>query len=240
MMIIIVILVLILLVSNIASNDDINVLLSIAYKEANAGNIRSAAKTFNKAAVIATSKGDVNMASQLYFNCAHAYSQLMDHNNAIEAYKKCLQISNNAFRPCHIKIASAYRDIEDFISVQKHLLQAIEMEPSNPDAYNYMAQILNNLKQFNKSITYYEAAIALSPKDPNLYAHIGDTYSNAKQILKAMSAFKKGIELSPQFSLPYTNWFTSLDNALTLTRSRNGLFVSIGLPKLPLMHLKIG
>lgn len=198
----------------LSSSNDIDTLISLAYKEANAGNIAKAANSFYDAAMLASN--DIKIASQLFFNSAHAYSQVMDYNNAIKSYKKCLDISNNRFRPCHIKIASVYRDIEDNNNCQKHLLIAIDMEPSNPDAYSYLAQILNNIKQFNKSITYYEAAITRSPNDPNLYTHVGDTYSNTRQAMKALNSYKKGLELSQKNTLSYINaligvYFTCLD-----------------------------
>lgn len=198
------------------SSDSVDDLISLAYKEARSGNVKAAASRFHQAADIASSKGDISTSAQLYFNSGHAYNQLIDYPNAIKSYKNCLKVSKNSFRPCHIKMASVYRDIEDMDNAQKHLLKAIDMEPKNADAFSYLAQILNNMKQFNKSIEYYKAAIARSPQDPNLWGYLGDTYSNTKQISNALHAFKKGLDLSQQNSLSHINaliglYFSSLD-----------------------------
>lgn len=201
---------------SIESSNGVDKFINLAYKEAKAGNIKVAADLFFEAANISSDNDDNKVASQLYFNSGHAYSQLLDHKNAIKAYKKCLEVSRNGFRPCHIKIASVYRDIEDFENVQNHLLIAIDIEPSNADAYSYLAQILNNMKKFNQSITYYEAALARTPKDASLWGFVGDTYSNTKQVMKALNAYRKGLDLAQPNSLAYINsliglYFTSLD-----------------------------
>ena len=91
------------------SVDDIDVMISIAYKEARAGNIKAAASTFHKAADISSNRGNVSTSIQLYFNTGMAYSQINDYPNAIKSYKRCLELSKNSFRPCHIKVASVYR-----------------------------------------------------------------------------------------------------------------------------------
>jgi tetratricopeptide (TPR) repeat protein len=108
---------------------------------------------------------------EAYFNAAYMYQLSNSIPDSIYAYEKCIQVKN--FRPCHIKLASIYKDLEDFSNVQKYLHLAIKLDPNNPDAYTYLADTLNNFKFFEQAINMYIEATRRSASDPNLYSSLG-------------------------------------------------------------------
>ncbi len=78
---------------------------------------------------------------ELYYNAARAYQESRNVIKSKMYYLKCLELSNNAARACHIKIASLYRDLDEFNLVQAHLQYAIQLEPNNYDAYSYLGML---------------------------------------------------------------------------------------------------
>ena len=136
-----------------------------------------------------------------------------DFESAIINFEKCLELKPE-LRACHLKAAQIFRDTENHNKVQYHLQMAIKIAPKVPDAYSYLADTYNNLKQFDLAIATYQQAIDLlvvksvdpasapAPPPPppdalvTLYCSLGDTYSNAKQAAASLTSFDKAREAS--------------------------------------------
>ena len=89
--------------------------------------------------------------AELYYNAARAYQESGNLVKSKMYYLKCLELSDNAARVCHIKIASLYRDLDEINLVQVHLQYAIQLDPSNFDAYSYLGTFSTNI-QYNLRI----------------------------------------------------------------------------------------
>ena len=155
-------------------------------------------------------------SNELKYNAGMAYLHLGRVQQALEYLEACQK-----FRPALIKLASIYRDVGDSEAVQRQLRAAMALEPGNPDAYSYMGDTYNNLKQFELAIGMYERALKLiddqqkqqqqggQPRPPplteiiTLLKHIGDAYMNAKAPDKAISYYRRALGFShPRYRLP--------------------------------------
>jgi tetratricopeptide (TPR) repeat protein len=128
-------------------------------------------------------------------------------SKAIISYKKCYEL---LYRECALKLASIYRDMNDYRSVQIYLHQAIEWEPTNYNAYNYLGDTYNNLQQFQLAIDNYNLSIhyleisklsfqQIISEKMTILTSLGDTYLNKKEYLSAYNSYNKGISLITQY-----------------------------------------
>lgn len=143
--------------------------------------------SFNEAGHYFKILGDLLKSSEAYYNAGLAYYQGNNYHQASIIWDLCSK-SPYKYRPCVIKLASIYRDMENHIETQRLLLLAIKLDPKQPDAYSYLADTYNNLKQFSLAIEYYQKALAISP-DMRLMMSLGDTYMNIKQYENATEIF---------------------------------------------------
>lgn len=183
-----------------ADGTNVEALQGLAISLANIGELSRAAKMFSSAAAHFPQR-----AHELYYNAGLAYQQSSSIGDAIGAYTNCLSASKGTYRPCHIKIASCYRDIEEYGLVQTHLSEAIKLDSKSHDAYFYLGDTLNNLKHFSRAVEMYDMSLKLKPDNTNVWIAKGDTYSNMKKINLAVECYKKARILSPPTSQVHLN-----------------------------------
>lgn len=178
--------------------NNIDVLQGAAVLFANIGKFDQAAKLFDSAV-------SIKPAPELFFNAGRAHYESGNLMSAITSFHKCSSIKSSIARQCHLKLAQCYRDVEKFDDVQTHLLIAIQMDPKQGDAYSYLADTYNNLKQFKKAIEAYDTALQfVSPRAVEQRAALwhakGDAFSNLKSPHEALSSYTKALELAPKGS----------------------------------------
>jgi len=83
---------------------------------------------------------------------------------------------------------------------------AIEMSPSNPFPYLYLASL--NEKSFlpedlQKALAGYEKAVSLSPNDFRLWLRLGQIRERSGDSERAEKAFRKALTLAPNYSEPH-------------------------------------
>jgi tetratricopeptide (TPR) repeat protein len=133
----------------------------------------------------------------IIFNSGQMYLKSGSFQDAIRMFQQCSSYSSRVQRQCHIKLAQCYRDYDRHDLVQIHLKHAIDIDPKNPDAYNYLADTYNNIKQFKLALGTYMQAIEMSGShvDPSLWIAVGDTYSNLKNIKQSLISYRKALKI---------------------------------------------
>lgn len=134
---------------------------------------------FLEAAEMFQSGGQLNNIPNFFLNAGMIYQQINLDTKALDVYHKCLSVSPQ-FRPCHIKLASLYNKFQNINEVQKHLQIAIMLDPSDFNAYVYLGDVYNNIKQFMMAIDAYKKAASLAQNKNMIYGAIADTYNNLK------------------------------------------------------------
>ena len=85
----------------------------------------------------------------------------------------------------------------------KQFLIVLSEEPTNEQAYYYVASCYDALGQESEAIAYYEKAIALGIDDSGAYIGLGSTYRIVGRLEDARNMLEKGRERFPeQHALP--------------------------------------
>lgn len=81
---------------------------------------------------------------------------------------------------------------------QHHLQIAIKLDPNDFEAYMYLGDVLNNLKQFLMAIESYKKAVPLAwgPAAAKVLESIADTYGNLKQHNNASRYYEDALRAS--------------------------------------------
>jgi protein O-GlcNAc transferase len=138
------------------------------------GKFQDAASYFERA-------GERTKMHQFFMNAGMMYQEGQLWEHAKRAFKHCIDMVPS-FRPCHIKAAGVFHFLGDFMGAQHHLQIAIKLDPEDFEAYSYLGDVLNNLKQFRLAIESYQKAarLASGPAAARVLESIADTYGNLK------------------------------------------------------------
>lgn len=190
-------------------------LQGVAISSINMGDVSNAVDYFERAL-------NVRSEPELHYNVGRVYIQLGDLDSAFSHFSECSATPSSIQRECHLKLAQLHRDIGNIKEVQLHLHAAIKLDPTRPDAYNYLADTLNNLKQFKMALDMYDKALKYAPGSATLWNSKGDVFTNMKQPFEAAECFKKAMKYSSRKSREYYNAVSGyFFSALELSNWRN-------------------
>jgi tetratricopeptide (TPR) repeat protein len=117
-------------------------------------------------------------------------------NNMIKEFQNALLIKND-FQANRL-ISIAYAGLEDDENRLKYLLLASESNPDTALGWVDLGFYYRNLKEYEKSIEYFEKALKVDPENTNaltLYAECLD-FSGKKE--QAIAAYKNANEVNPE------------------------------------------
>ena len=98
-------------------------------------------------------------------------------------------------------------DKKDYVEAERLYKKAIELDPSDSDAYNNLG-VLNykHKKDYVEAERLYRKAIELDPNNSGVYLNFGNLNSDVKKdYVEAERLYKKAIELAPSDSGAYNN-----------------------------------
>ncbi len=79
---------------------------------------------------------------------------------------------------------------EDWKRAEIALKRAIDKDPTDADAYNYLGYTYRQLKRFDEALTAYKEALRLNPEHRGAHEYIGEAYLALKQPVKAREHLK--------------------------------------------------
>ncbi|MCD7879501.1 MAG: tetratricopeptide repeat protein [Candidatus Gastranaerophilales bacterium] len=147
---------------------------------------------------------------------AAAYQYLGNNINAIENYKKAMELdSKNADIPFYI--ASLYANSGDDEKARQYLEIALSKNPSNSQAKelsdylaqkqaaDYLTQAVNmyDSGKYKESIPLFDKIINLSPDNGNAYYYRALAYDGINSYQKAISDYKSALKYSPDMIIAY-------------------------------------
>jgi tetratricopeptide (TPR) repeat protein len=179
---------------------DFQALQGAAVSSINMGDVRYAVHYFEQALALQSEP-------ELHYNVGRIFLQIGDFSKALPHFESCSAQPSAVQRECHLKLAQLFRDMGNQQKVQLHLQYAIQLDPKRPDAYIYLADTYNNLKQFKLAIETYDKAILIAPKNAVIWNSKGDTHINLKQGLQSIECYKKGMAFSRKGSREYYDAF---------------------------------
>jgi tetratricopeptide (TPR) repeat protein len=82
---------------------------------------------------------------------------------------------------------------------ESFLQKAIELDPTNADAFYNLGKLYSSKKEYAKAIQSYDKATELAPSSPDAFFNLGFLYYGKKDYPKAEALFLKVTELQPAY-----------------------------------------
>ena len=140
----------------------------------------------------------------LYLNLGVVYSKKREYDNAIENYKKIIEL-NPKNDTAYGRIGVMYGLKEDYGNAIDNLKKAIELNPQNSIAYDNLGVVYSKKEEYDKAIENCKKAIELNPQYGNAYGNLGAIYGQKKDYGNAIDNLKKAIKLNSKDDNTYEN-----------------------------------
>jgi tetratricopeptide (TPR) repeat protein len=130
-------------------------------------------------------------------------------NEAIENYRKAIQINPNSAVPLYslgLALAAQGRLDEAIENYRK----AIQINPNYSDALNNLGNALTDQGRLDEAIENYRKAIQLNPNDCKVLNNLGGALLHQGRFDEAIESFRKAIRINPDYAEAQYN----LGNAL--------------------------
>lgn len=155
---------------------------------------------------------------------AGCYSELNNHKQALEYYKKILEKSPNNLDALE-GAAGEYLDLNDEVQSKVYLNKILTIDPQNANAKQALLAFKEgeSAKEFDNAIALYEkkdyvnamnAFNKIATQDPqNAYAFYYKAliFDDQKKLMEAILNYKKAVALDPKFSLAFYGLAIALD-----------------------------
>lgn len=96
-----------------------------------------------------------------------------------------------------VKKADAAMANGDLKSGEQLLIQALSLDPSNPDAYHKLGLLYLKQEQFGKAEMMYQKLVTSAKEDPVYFSNLAVALYQQKKLEGAKTHYKKSIELDP-------------------------------------------
>jgi serine/threonine-protein kinase len=107
--------------------------------------------------------------------------------------------------PVYVTLGILHRDTGKYEEAVKEFHQALQLEPSNPDAYRELALAYEKLGRLEEAEAAYKKAIELKPDYWSGYSHLGAFYWYQARYSETEKMWLKVIELTPDNTSGYFN-----------------------------------
>lgn len=119
------------------------------------------------------SKNDEAMKA---YKLGNAASKKENHKEAIEHYKKAIEIDPE-FVFAYDNLGLSYRKLEDFDNAITAYQKSLEIDPNGKMPLQNIAVAYQYKKEYNKAIEAYKKLSELDSKDPEIYYGLGNVYA---------------------------------------------------------------
>lgn len=151
-----------------------------------------------------------------YMGIAAAYQSLKDNAQAINYYKKAMELApKNDELPFYI--ASIYANSNDFVNAKQYLEIALSKNPLNRQAKELQKYItdketeglltqavgLYDSQKYNEAITMFGKILQVNPANATVYYYRAMAYDALSDFNKAISDYKSVLKYAPEMAIAY-------------------------------------
>ena len=123
------------------------------------------------------------------------YYVLQDYPNALDHYKKSLEIDSN-FASSYNSLGYIYMGMNNYADAEKSFKRYIELIPNEANPYDSYAEFLLMQSRFDESIEQYNKAIQTDPEFITALIGIGNNYIFKKDFKKAREYYQQDYDKS--------------------------------------------
>ncbi|TDT45439.1 signal transduction histidine kinase [Maribacter spongiicola] len=191
-------------------------------------------RKINKQAILLNQRiKDSSAIGNAYWDLAFFFERYNVKDSAFYNYSEALDIFNynddkSSIGQLHLNIATIQMKIKDYTVSEANAVKAIEKFKFIKDdkklsrGYNLLGILLNDLEEYDKSLSYYKESLFYLKKTPSsnieeatLINNIGVTYRNNEQYLKAIENFEDVLRTNNLFVKNPSLYAKALSNLAT-------------------------
>jgi len=156
-----------------------------------------AVEYIKRAAIIAPS-------DYFYFNLGNMYLCKKEINDAIESFKKAVEIKpDNA--DAHLSLGDAYREKHENDNAVGCYRQVIKYDKTNYMAYLALGTLLLEMEQVEEASETIEEVLRIKPDEAEILLNLGLYYEKENMYDKAFEIYNKILQLKPDSYKAYLN-----------------------------------
>ncbi|MDR4988401.1 MAG: tetratricopeptide repeat protein [Bacteroidales bacterium] len=141
--------------------------------------------------------------NDVYLTKGGIYSQLQDHNKAIEEYNKAVT-DTDQLDHIYCNIAIEYENLGNFDKTLEYLDKALKINPDNDLAIYEAAYCFDLLSLTEEGISFFHRLIDRNPYSTEAWFNLGVSYINAGQYARALDALEYSLAIDDKHE---HSWF---------------------------------
>ena len=130
------------------------------------------------------------------------YSELGQHEQAVEDYNKAISLKNDNANAYHSR-GIAYDSLNQHQRAIEDFNEAISLNPDHTNAYHSRGIAYGSLNQYQRAIEDFNEAISLKPDNVAAYITRGLAYYKLNHYQRAIEDFNEVIRLNPDNTYAY-------------------------------------
>ena len=182
-----------------------------------AKNIRAEGEFAASAYEFIQSSQDTEIQEDCYTQIGELYTILGNPQQAVDYFKKSLQINNNNASN-HLKLAKAYDSLGEaelankeynhtlnvaendkalMLELESIWIKKIGLNANNAEAHTNLGAVYQKLGDYPKALQEYSKAKAINPKNLTTRFNIGTLYQNQKEYQLAINSYDEVLQFEP-------------------------------------------
>lgn len=134
-------------------------------------------------------------SARIHNNLAMAYSEVDRHRDAIQEYKKAIELAD-IYPQTHHNLGNTYRQLNQLDQAEQEFKKAIEMNPNFFISYPYLIELYIKQTKYETALELADTLIERSPNQIDWYLIRGQILIKLDQPEEANQSFAKALELS--------------------------------------------
>jgi tetratricopeptide (TPR) repeat protein len=155
-------------------------------------------------------KKEKQQLAEKYFEQGLTYANKGDYVEAIESYKKVIELKPD-YADAYYNLGLTYYNQGDYAEAIVSYKKAIELNPNFVLAYFNLGSAYDDNGDYAKAIASYKKAIELKPDYVKAYNNLGIIYGEQGDYVESIESLKKAIELKPDYAEAYNSLGVSYD-----------------------------
>ena len=140
---------------------------------------------------------------QSYYSLGIIYTDMQEHDKAVENYNKALEI-NNQSSEAHNNLANLFSFLNN-PEAEFHYKKTIELIPNEIYPRLNFSNYLIKSNKFSESLKYLKELIDMGFESKEVYNSLGVSYKGLNDDESASKMFHKSLEIDPGFTLAQKN-----------------------------------
>lgn len=137
--------------------------------------------------------------SSIHSDLGKIFFMMGQNSKAFNKFRKAYDLNNQNY-DANLYLGRIYLNVrDDAKSATSYLKNAIKIDPSRREAYEYLSRVYEDSNQINNAILLMTDFIRLKPNKAELYKTRGDLYIKAEDYERAIDDYNKAIDLRSDY-----------------------------------------